>query len=88
MVMCQNDACYTVYDNGVYVSGQLSAEDIIAPWPETRTIKGWVNIYAHCYTGIKPTKEIADKEADGFSDERLACKYIEITYTEGEGLDA
>lgn len=89
MVMCQDDACYTVYDNGTYLAGQLSAEDIIAPWPETRTIKGWVNIYKDGRAGvICTTKENADREAHQCGGVVVvsACVYIEITYTEGEGL--
>ena len=89
MVMCQDDACYTVYNNGVYVTGQLSAEDIIAPWPETRTIKGWVNIYPseYVYPVIFPDKATAKSYTKSYQVKPIACVEIPpITYTEGEGL--
>lgn len=49
--------------------------------PEKKVIKGWVNIYKN---GLWNSKDAALCMT---SVGRLAVKYIEIEYTEGEGLD-
>lgn len=72
-----------------YACEEDSSYDIIAPWPETKTIKGWAVLYKsatdHFFvmqSEIFPTKEAAQSVWD-----KANYRFVEITYTEGEGLD-
>lgn len=62
---------------GKYYKGVISNYDLFMK-PETKTIKGWMNIYNDNRTSkIHKSKEIADNAA---SDDRIACVEVEVSY--------
>lgn len=70
-------------EEGMWVRGQSTNLDLIEI-REKKKISGWVNIYPDGdLGGVYISKEKADRAA---SARRIACKYIEIEYEEGEGL--
>lgn len=74
--------CY-YYPSGSCHSGAPSACDIDCYYEEPKTIKAWVNVYSSGFLCAYPSKGAADEKS---SNNRIACKEIEITYTEGEGV--
>ena len=52
--------------------------------PETKTVKRWVNIYPSGYGSLWATKAQAKPPRTDYC---IACVPVEVTYTEGEGLE-
>lgn len=79
-----NDVEFYSYPSGKYYNNGTEDDlDIIGFYDDvTKTIKWWANIYSYGIS-VFPTKQIAD---DFKGRERIACKEIEIAYTDGEGL--
>lgn len=68
--------------DGVWAHGSVSNLDLIEV-REKKKLAGWVNIYPRGTSVLFESSELANKY---FLSSRIACKYIEIEYEEGEGL--
>ena len=71
------------YPSGQYHPDWPSDHDIDCYVKEPKTVKVWMNIYSNTnYGHFYATKSDADVYTDP---NHIACKEIEITYTDGEG---
>ena len=79
----QGQTEHYTYPSGLYHLGEESDYDIDCYVKEPKTVKVWMNIYSNTnYGHFYATKSDADVYTDP---NRIACKEIEITYTDGEG---
>lgn len=67
------DECTWQLDGGYCIGSPGSAYDLVAPWRDLVSVKGWINVYVGSTSYIYDTEEAANL---GALKGRIACVYV------------